>query len=288
MEKIIPHLWYDKEAKSAAEFYISLFENSELLSTAIIEDTPSGNAETVNFILAGLPFAAISAGPYFKFNPSISFAVACESEEEVRKLWKAFLEGGKVLMPLDKYPFSNLYGFIEDKYGLSWQLLLHDFAPITQKITPSLLFSGNVNGKAEEALEFYTSVFKASSIGFISKDEEGKVQFSDLKLNGSKFSLGDNSTEVTYGFNEAFSFIINCKDQEEIDYYFEKLSAVKEAEQCGWVKDKYGVSWQIVPSNMAEIMSGTKEEIARVTEAFLNMKKFDIAALKKAKLSTSN
>lgn len=292
MEKIIPHLWYDKEAKDAAEFYISLFENSKLLSSAILEDTPSGDAETVNFELAELPFAAISAGPYFKFNPSISLSVACSSEEEVRSLWKAFSEGGTALMPLDKYPFSNLYGWIQDRYGLSWQIILHDFAPITQKITPSLLFSDGVCGKAEEAINFYTKVFENSAVTFVNKYAEGeaqaknaKINFASFKINNTNFSAGDNGFDVNYSFNEAISFIINCKDQQEIDYYWGKLSAVPEAEQCGWVKDKYGLSWQIVPDNMEEILSsGSKEEVKRITEAFLKMKKFDIAALEKARL----
>ncbi|KHD36631.1 3-demethylubiquinone-9 3-methyltransferase [Clostridium acetobutylicum] len=291
MEKIIPHLWYDKEAKEAAEFYISLFENSKLLNTAVLDNTPSGNAETVNFILAGLPFAAISAGPFFKFNPSISLSVACSSRPEVKRLWNAFSEGGTVLMPLDNYPFSALYGWVQDRYGLSWQLILHDFAPITQKITPSLLFSGSVTGKAEEAMEFYTSIFENSEITFINRYAEGeakaknaKINFASFKLNNTNFSAGDNGFDTNYSFNESFSLIINCKNQSEIDYYSEKLSHVPEAEQCGWVKDKYGISWQIIPRSMNEILSsGTKEEIKRVTDAFLKMKKFDIDALEKAK-----
>ena len=290
MEKLIPHLWYDKDAKEAAQFYVTLFEDSRLESFNIIEDTPSGNAETVQFTLAGLPFAAISGGPYFKFNPSISFAVACSNTEEVKRLWEAFSVGGKVLMPLDKYPFANLYGWIQDRYGLSWQLLLHDFAPISQKITPSLLFSGDECGKAEEAMEYYTGIFENSEVTFVNKYKEGeakaknaKINFASVKLKNTNFSAGDNGYDVDYGFNEAVSFMINCKNQEEIDYYFEKLSYVPEAAQCGWVKDKYGLSWQIIPDNLGELLSGTNEERARVTKAFLKMKKFDIALLKKAK-----
>src|SRR5690606_15110882 len=114
MQKIVPHLWYDKEAKEAASFYLSLFENSKLLSVNVLENTPSGDAELVSFELAGQQFQAISAGPYFKFNPSISLMVACESEEEVNTLWEALVEGGTELMPLGEYPFSKRYAWVQD------------------------------------------------------------------------------------------------------------------------------------------------------------------------------
>ncbi len=291
MQKIIPHLWYDKEAKEAALFYMKLFDQSRLLNTTVIENTPSGDAEIVNFELAGQQFAAISAGPYFRFNPSVSLMVACYSVEEVDTKWKALIEGGTELMPLGEYPFSKRYGWVQDRYGLSWQLMLTDSGQAAQKITPNLLFSNDVCGKAEEAVKYYTEIFKDSEIGFISKYGEGeassskaKVNYAAFKLNGIDFSAMDNGFDVDFSFNEAFSLIVNCKDQEEIDYFWDRLSAVPEAEQCGWLKDKFGVSWQIVPENMDEILlNGSRDEIQRVTEAFLKMKKFDLAALEKAR-----
>jgi predicted 3-demethylubiquinone-9 3-methyltransferase (glyoxalase superfamily) len=150
MQKITPHLWFDKEAKEAAEFYTSVFPNSKITNITTLHDTPSGDCDVVSFELSGQPFMAISAGPLFKFN-------------------------------------------------------------------------------------------------------------------------------------EAISFIIPCETQDEIDYYWEKLSAVPEAEQCGWLKDKYGLSWQVSPTVLGEMMkNGTREQIDRVTQAFLPMKKFDIAALNRA------
>jgi predicted 3-demethylubiquinone-9 3-methyltransferase (glyoxalase superfamily) len=150
MQRIVPHLWYDKEAKEAAEFYASVFPGSKITNVTTLHDTPSGDTDIVSFELFGQPFMAISAGPLFKFNESISFMVYCET-------------------------------------------------------------------------------------------------------------------------------------QEEIDSYWEKLSADPEAEQCGWLKDKYGLSWQIVTKRMDELLeSGTEEQVARVTQAFLPMKKLDIAELEKA------
>ena len=292
MQKIIPHLWYDTEVKEAVTLYISLFENSKILNETVIEDTPSGDARIINFELAGQQFAAISAGPYFKFNPSISFMVACNSIEEVNTKWKALSEGGTELMPLGEYPFSKWYGWIQDPYGLSWQLMLVDGKQSVQKITPNFLFSNSACGKAEEAVKYYTEVFENSEIGLISrygKDEaqssKAQINYAAFKLSGLDFSAMDNGFDVEFNFNEAFSLIVNCDDQKEIDYYWDKLSAVPESEQCGWCKDQFGVSWQIVPSNMDDILfNGTKDEIKRVTEAFLQMKKFDIKVLEQARL----
>ncbi|MDF2840305.1 MAG: hypothetical protein K0Q99_1077 [Clostridia bacterium] len=292
MQKIVPHLWYDKEAKEAATFYISLFDQSKLLNVTVLGDTPSGDTEVVNFELAGQKFSAISAGPYFKFNPSISLMVACSTVDEVNTKWKALSEGGQELMPLGEYPFSKWYGWIQDRYGLSWQLMLVDSGEIIQKITPNLLFSNEACGKAEEAVRYYAEVFEDSEVGLISKYGEGeaqspnaKINYAAFKLDGMSFSAMDNAFDVDFHFNEAFSLMVNCEDQKEIDYFWDKLSAVPEAEQCGWVKDKFGVSWQIVPSNFDDVLfNGTKEEVQRVTEAFLKMKKFDLEALERARL----
>jgi predicted 3-demethylubiquinone-9 3-methyltransferase (glyoxalase superfamily) len=151
-------------------------------------------------------------------------------------------------------------------------------------------------GKAQEAIRFYADVFGNSEMGIVSKYGEGeaksskaKVNYAAFKLHGISFSAMDNGYDVDYTFNEAFSLIVNCIDQKEIDYFWEKLSAVPEAEQCGWLKDKFGVSWQIVPSNMNELLfSGSEEELRRVTEAFLKMKKFDLEALEKARMGSGN
>ena len=153
-----------------------------------------------------------------------------------------------------------------------------------------LLFVGDACGKAEEASDFYLSVFKNAKRGAIARypagmepDREGTVMFTDFKLEGQWFAAMDSAHMHDFTFNEAISFIVHCDNQAEIDHYWAALSAVPEAEQCGWLKDKYGVSWQIVPTAMdAMLASGDQEKIARVTEAFLNMKKFDIAELMQA------
>ena len=233
---------------------------------------------------------AISAGPFFKFNPSISLMVACNSASEVNTKWKSLSEGGTELMPLGEYPFSKRYSWVQDRYGLSWQLMLTDGGQSVPKITYNLLFSNESCGKAEEAVMYYNEVFDNSEIGIISRYKEGeaesakaKINYAAFKLDGIAFSAMDNGFNVDYGFNEAFSLIVNCKDQKEIDYFWEKLSAVPEAEQCGWAKDKFGISWQITPVIMNEMMkSGDREKMKRVTEAFLKMKKLNLEVLQKA------
>jgi predicted 3-demethylubiquinone-9 3-methyltransferase (glyoxalase superfamily) len=296
--KITPHLWFDKEAREAAEFYTSAFGNgSKITNITTLHDTPSGNADSVSFELRGQPFMAISAGPLFKFNPSVSFMVNFDPsrQENARKdldaLWEKLSAGGTELMPLDRYPFSERYGWVADKYGLTWQLILSNPAGEERPfIVPSLLFVGEVCGKAEQAIRFYLSVFKNTRQGAIFRygkgqepDQEGMVMFSDFMLEGQWFAAMDSALEHNFEFNEAISFIVNCETQNEIDTYWEKLSAVPEAEQCGWLKDQFGISWQIVPTVMGEIMSrGTREQIDRVTQAFLPMKKLDIAQLQKA------
>lgn len=288
MKPITPHLWFDKEAKEATALYASLFPNSSVDSVTTIHDTPSGDCDMVSFTLAGSPFLAISAGPYFKFTPAISLFSVFTNEEEIDKVWNTLVEGGKVLMEYQKYPWAHKYGWLEDKYGLSWQLSLSEDHQTGQQITPLLMFTKDKAGKAKDAIAAYTSLFPNSSIDMSVPYEEGEgdtpgfLKHARFTINGTKFMAMDSSGPHEFGFTEAISFVVSCDTQDEIDTYWNALSAVPEAEQCGWLKDKFGVSWQIVPSVLEGLMKGDPERSARVTKAFLGMKKFDIAALTRA------
>lgn len=287
MQKIIPHLWFDKEADEASRFYLSLFEGSILKDKTILSGTPSGSVDMITIELAGQEFMLLSAGPLFKFTPAVSFRIACSSSEEVEGLWGKLIEKGAALMPLDTYPFSQKYGWLVDKYGLSWQIMHMGDMGIKQKITPTLMFVGDQCGNAEDAIRFYSTIFEHSSVGDILRYGEGAapnkpkmIQHVDFTLNNQSFSAMDSAYEHNFTFNEAISLVVKCKTQAEIDYYWEKLSAVPEAEQCGWLKDKYGFSWQIVPAIMDEMMQNKDaKKLAQVTEAFLKMKKFEISKL---------
>ena len=302
-QKITPHLWFDKEAKEAAEFYCSVFPESTITNTTTLHNTPSGDVDGVSFDLWGVSFRALSAGPFFRPNPSISFIVnfdpllfggaskTQEAKAALDKAWEKLSDGGKVLMPLDVYPFSERYGWVQDKYGFSWQLMLTDpEGEPRPHIVPSLMFVGENSDRAKEATDFYLSVFKQSHRGQITRysadmepDREGTVMFTDYMLEGVWMAAMDSAQEHDFNFNEAISLIVYCDNQEEIDDYWKKMSAVPESEQCGWLKDKYGVSWQIVPAVLDEMMTqGTREQVDRVTQAFLKMKKFDIEKLEEA------
>ena len=217
---------------------------------------------------------SINAGPLFKFNASISFMVNFDPSQDadaktrIDAVWAKLAEGGKVLMPIDKYPFSERYGWVEDKFGISWQLILTD--PEVEErpiVIPSFFsFRWKVYGKAEEASDFYLSVFKNAERGELvhypagmEPDKEGGDVHA-FKLEGQWFAAMDSAHQHDFAFNEAISLMVYCNDQAELDYYWEKLSAVPQAEQCGWLKDKFGVSWQIVPTMMVEMMNDQDPE----------------------------
>ncbi len=288
MAEIIPHLWFDNQAREAAEFYTTLLDRSQIESVKTLRDTPSGDCDVVFFTLAGQPFQAISAGPLFTFNPAISFVIACDTKEEVDSLWNRLIDGGTALMPLDTYPFSERYGWLNDRYGLSWQIM-HS-PSVTQKIVPSLLFVGDVCGKTNEAVELYTSVFDDAAVDHVmlrgpgqEPEPEGSVLHAGFTLAGYEFAAMDSAREHNFAFDEAVSIIVSCDTQDQIDHYWNALSAVPDSEQCGWLKDRFGVSWQIVPAALDEMMQDADEDaLARVTQAFLPMKKLDIATLEEA------
>lgn len=297
MQKIVPHLWFDTEAKEAAEFYVSAFgKGSKLTHNSVIHDTPSGDCNVVSFDLCGYSFMGIGAGSAFKINPTVSFMVNFDPsvDKDARKnldaLWTKLSDGGSPLMPLDTYPFSERYGWIKDKYGVSWQLILTKPEGEPRPfIMPSIMFTGDNTGNAGEAIDFYVSVFKDAKRGMTAMYPKGaspepaaKIMFAEFMLEGQWFTAMDSGHMHKFGFNEAISLLVQCKDQKEIDYYWDKLSAVPEAEQCGWMKDKYGLSWQISPAAMYDILKRDEKTVDRVMQVFQEMKKVDLATLEKA------
>jgi predicted 3-demethylubiquinone-9 3-methyltransferase (glyoxalase superfamily) len=302
MQKITPFLWFDSNAEEAVNFYNSVFKDAKIKTTTRYSEEsskaagrPKDSVMTVSFDLYGFPFTAINGGPAFKLNPSISFFVYGKTEVEVEELWKKLSDGGKILMALDKYPFSEKYGWLEDKFGVSWQIMI-SAGDIEQKIIPSLMFTKN-SGKTEEAINFYISVFSQrdgspnnSKPGSFFRyedgqkpDEDSSVAYADFTLEGQKFAAMDGGHMHDFSFNEAVSFVVNCDDQKELDYYWNKLSAVPQAEMCGWLKDKYGLSWQIVPAKLFDLLSSKEPgKSQRVMQKVLQMKKLDIAELENA------
>ncbi len=292
-QKITPFLWFDGKAEEAAKFYVSIFKNSKIVTMKSWGEGihfPKEQIMTATFELDGQQFYAFDAGPMFKFNPSISFFVICETENETDTIWQKLSEGGMVMMALDKYDWSEKYGWLQDRFGISWQISLGKISDVGQKLTPSLLFTKENAGKAEKAVNFYTSVFDNSSITGILKyasgehDVEGTVKHAQFSLNGQMFMAMDSSGAHAFIFNEAISFFLTCKTQKEIDYFWNKLTADGGQESmCGWLKDQFGISWQIVPPVLGEMLSDKDSAKAgRVMQAMMKMKKIIIADLENA------
>jgi predicted 3-demethylubiquinone-9 3-methyltransferase (glyoxalase superfamily) len=297
-QKIIPNLWFDRQAEDAAAFYASAFKNS-MVGKAIragkagfeTHGLPEGAVLTIEFEIEGQKFVALNGGPLFKFTPAVSFLVACRTREEVDGLWDKLSEGGAALMELGEYPFSEWYGWTRDKYGLSWQVMAMGGRAIRQKIIPTLMFVGEQCGNAEAAIRLYALVFKNAGIGDILRygkgeepDREGTVKHAAFTLEGQEFAAMDSALTHAFTFTEATSFMVLCATQAEIDFTWEKLTADGgEESMCGWLKDKFGVSWQVVPARLDEMLRDRDpKKVERVTRAFLSMKKFDIAELERA------
>lgn len=286
--KIVPHLWFNKEAREAVEFYTSLFPQSRITSATVMGGTPSGDVDILTFELNRQEFMAINAGPLFRINPSVSFFVYCGSGNKINRLYELLTAGGTVLMPLEKYDWSPRYAWVQDKFGLSWQLDIEDINS-SQKIVPSILFANERSTRLKEAVKYYTSVFPDSRIILEAPYDksagmpEGSVLFSQFSLSGFIFNSMSSSIHHDFDFNEAISFMVYCNNQEEIDYYWNKLTDGGEEQPCGWVKDKFGLSWQIVSYDMDEMMKTTDmDQLARVTTEMLKMMKLDLKALRDA------
>jgi Uncharacterized protein conserved in bacteria len=275
MQKIVPNLWFDHTAEEAAQFYTSVFPDSRIVD---IQRYPSeglldfqkefaGQPVTVEFELGGYRMVGINAGAEFRPNPSVSFFVNFDpsvdehARDHLDELWAALSAEGNVLMALQEYPYSRRYGWVEDKWGVSWQLMLTnpegDPRPF---IIPSIMFGSTVQGRAKEAMEFYLGLFGGQRGTLAAYPAEagpmaGNVMFADFELLGEWLASMD-AADQDYTFTPGVSLMVYCHGQAELDRWWSQLSAVPEAEQCGWCQDKFGLSWQLVPDNLDELMAG--------------------------------
>ena len=293
MQKITPCIWYDQNALEAAHFYVDAFENSQVEYVNYYTEAnqspsnlPVGTPLTVRFNLCGQEFLGVNGGPFFKPTPAVSFFVDCESQEQFDQLWEKLATGGQVLMEVSEYPFSKRFGWVADRFGVSWQLSLSEKK---QTISPYLMFIGKNYGKAEEALAFYTQVLGSMSAPFIQHNQaellENKptVMLAVFDLAGQPFLIAENSYAHAFEINEGISFVVFCDNQSEIDTHWKQLTEGGEEQPCGWLKDRFGVSWQVIPRNIEEL-SNSDDPIraARVNAALMKMKKIDMQALQDA------
>ena len=286
MKHVSACLWFDDQAEEAAKFYTTVFDHAEIKRRAYYPESaskvagrPAGSLLTVTVQIEDLEVEALNGGPIFNFNPSFSFFVSCSSETEITEKWNKLSAGGTVRMGLDKYPWAERYGWTTDKFGVEWQLIQ---APNKQKVAPSLLFVDELFGKGEEAINFYLSLFPNSKIESISKDPNtNSIMHCSFSLNGQRLALMEGQGRHGHKFNNAFSLMVNCDNQKEIDALWTKLSDGGTVEQCGWLKDKFGVSWQIVPAKLGDLMVDPVKADKAFSE-ILKMQKLDIAQIEKA------
>lgn len=274
---IYPCIWYDGNAKAAAELYCRAFEGASMnVCTPLI----------VTFDIKGRQFMGLNGGPSVKPNPSISFFNICNSVEEIQTAWEALSAGGKIMMPLDQYPWSQKYGWIQDQYGVSWQLMLADDQNKAD-VFPSLMFVGEQNGKAKQAIDFYTSMFDNSSVAHIAKyepgegDTPGNIKHAQILIDGLRLGVMESGMQHDFQFDWGVSLVISCDTQEQIDFFWLNLTEGGKESKCGWCQDAFGVWWQVVPSILGSLMTDP-EKAPKVMEAFMQMTKFDIEAIKRA------
>lgn len=282
MQKITPFLMFDNNLGEALKLYASTFSDWKLLS----QNQTGDMVMSATFAISGKEILSFNGGPHFKFTPAISFFLSCQTSKEVEKIWASLSQEGIVLMELQEYPFSEKFGWLQDKFGVSWQVHLSKEG---NDLVPFLMFVGKQHGKAEEAIRFYTSRFPNSKIKDIQRyakdqgEKEGTVQRSVFSIAGQDLMAIDSGLDHTFTFSEAYSFFVKCETQAEIDEYWEKLSFQGEKQKCGWVKDQFGVSWQIIPLILGDYLQDKDpKKSQRVLQAMLQMDKIDIAKLKQA------
>lgn len=296
-QKIIPNIWFDRNADEAGTFYTDVFPGATAnVGARYPDDVPGWQADfagktlTVDLVIDGYLLTLVNAGDEFRPNGSVSFMLNFDplrfdgdrdaTRVRLDETWAKLVDGGSVLMELGEYPFSPHYGWVQDRYGVNWQLLLTnpggDPRPF---LIPQLMFCGPVENRARDAATFYASLFPDAEVGFIAEyaqqtgpADAGSVMFGEFRLAGQWFSMMDSAVEQDFTFTCGVSLEVRCADQEEIDHYWDALAAVPEAEACGWLADEYGLSWQIVPENMGELMQRTG-----AYEKMMRMKKLIIA-----------
>jgi predicted 3-demethylubiquinone-9 3-methyltransferase (glyoxalase superfamily) len=293
--RIIPCLWLDDQAEQAAAQYLRTFPGGRIAATSRYPESfdhpggrPRGSVLTVEVELSGRRFTLLNGGPVFEPNPSISFFAHADAPAEADRLFASLADGGQVLMPLDAYPWSERYGWVADRFGVSWQVIAGRRPPGGAAIAPCLMFAGKQHGKAEEAMRHYTGVFPGSRIADVLRYQagegpEGSVKHGRCLLAGQDLLAMDAHGDHGFGFDEGVSLQVMCDDQATVDRLWEALGAGGSHGPCGWLKDRYGLSWQVVPSDAAAWMaSGDVAARERAFRAMLSMGKLDVAVLRRA------
>lgn len=289
MQRITPTIWCNRTADAAADFYVTTFPNAEVVATQAYPEEGlldfqqefAGQTILKDVNIGGVMLSLLNAGDNYTPNPSISFMVNTTAEE-VERLFAAFSAEGQVLMELSPMPFSPLYGWVQDKFGVSWQLVaagdhLEEELPY---LVPCLMFAGSAAGQAEAAIDFYTSVLPDSNPGVQATFAElGQADapadflaFARFTLAGQYITAMDSPGPMEFGFDCGIALQFAAHGQQELDRVWAALSAHPEAERCGWLRDKFGVSWEIIPDNLGELMAqpGAYEKLMGMTKIVID------------------
>lgn len=293
-QPIVPCIWLDDQAEQAAAFYARTLPGGRVGALSRYPESsdnpggrPRGSVLTVEFEVAGHRFTALNGGPLFVVNPSISFFVQADTTEDADRLFSALADGGEALMPLGTYPWSERYGWAKDRFGVSWQVMAGRRRG-GATIVPCLMFSGAQHGRAEEAMRTYAGIFPGGRVDGVERYAAGEgppgtVKHGRFALAGQEMVAMDSHVEHGVTFNEGLSLQVMCRDQGEVDRYWGALAEGGEHGPCGWLKDRFGLSWQVVPVGIAEWMSGRDPAARdRAFGAMLRMTKLDIAELERA------
>ena len=295
-DRIVPCIWFEDQAEAAASFYVAAFEQGHVDAVARYPRTggnpsnqPPGSDLTVDLTLADQRFTLLNGGPIFKPNPSVSFHVHLPDAAAVDVLHAALGAGGMDLMPLDTYPWSPRFVWLQDRFGVSWQLMARDDAA-RPTIVPALMFAGPHHGRARAAIAAYVAALPGSSVVHVEdfgEGEGGEVgtgKQAVLELMGQPVVAMDGGPGHAFGFDEGVSLQVMCTDQAEVDRVATALAADGGEEgPCGWVRDRFGLWWQVGTARVGAWMASEDEAARdRVFHALLPMHRLDLAALERA------
>jgi predicted 3-demethylubiquinone-9 3-methyltransferase (glyoxalase superfamily) len=293
--RITPCIWFDDQAEAAARWYLHAFGSGRIDAVSHYppsSDNPSGRPRgsvlTVEFELAGQRLTALNGGPLFHPNPSVSFFVHVDVAGEADRLFWQLADAGEVLMPLGPYPWSQRYGWVQDRFGVSWQVIAGRRPPSGATIVPCLMFSGPQRGRAQDAMRAYTGILPEGRVHSVepygaTEGPQGAVKHARFVVAGQEMVAMDSHVDSPICFNEGVSLQVACADQAELDRCFAALAEGGQPAPCGWLKDRFGLSWQLVPQVLVEWMTGRDDAARdRVFAALLEMGKLDLAALERA------
>lgn len=276
--------WLNKTIDDALALYQDAF------STFVVESAtrmPNSEQTLVAMVsVYGTSFQLLDGGPQYVPHHGLSLMVKFTDPEELTHAFTTLSAHGTVMMDLDSYPHSELYAWVADPFGVSWQLMLvQDKGSEAPSLTPCLMFGGANQDYAARALDHYVASFSSNprtedshlSVKVMYPDAPDRVMFAHVELGSSELSAMDSAVEQSLEHTAGSSLVVLCEDQQEIDHFWDALCTNEKDSQCGWCVDQFGIHWQVIPHNLGELLSTPEANVA-----FRQMKKLDINALKQA------